>query len=174
MTLRSDSYSSTAEVTAFTRHLLGGQTAYNSTTTPTVTEIEKFIDRASANLNMALAQVGFHVPLNSTNANSTAKLVCDDWVTQRATEYTELTQRGAGFNESEDSRAGFFMNLTKSARTFAEENRMGLLRLGAHFTYNLSDGLKFTGETIQDERTDKDDTSLEKPKFKRGLFDNEE
>ena len=46
MTLRLDSYASVAEVTAFTRHLLDGQSAFNSTTRPTVTELEKFIDRA--------------------------------------------------------------------------------------------------------------------------------
>jgi hypothetical protein len=53
MAIRGDSYSSTGEVKAFTRHLLNGQSNFNSTTRPTVTELEKFIDRASGVLNLA-------------------------------------------------------------------------------------------------------------------------
>jgi len=59
MAIRADSFSSTSEVKAFTRHLLDGQSAFNSTTRPTATELEKFIDRASGVLNVAIARAGF-------------------------------------------------------------------------------------------------------------------
>ena len=59
MTLRADSYGSTGEVKAFTRHLLDGQTAFNSTTRPTQADLDKFIDRTSGVLNIALASSGF-------------------------------------------------------------------------------------------------------------------
>jgi hypothetical protein len=58
MTLRADSYSSVNEVLAFTRYHLDGQNAFNSTTQPTVTEVEKFVDRASGLLNVALKGEG--------------------------------------------------------------------------------------------------------------------
>src|SRR5512145_2945202 len=108
MAIRADSYSSTSEVKAFTRHLLDGQSAFNSTTRPTGTELEKFIDRASGVLNLALGGGGF-AP-SSVIANSTAKLACDDWVTSRAAEYVELTQRGTGYSDAEGSRTAAFRN----------------------------------------------------------------
>ena len=48
MAIRSDSYSSIAGIVSGTRHLLDGQTTFNSTTIPTVTEVEVFVDEASA------------------------------------------------------------------------------------------------------------------------------
>ena len=167
MTLRADSYSSTAEVTAYTRHLLDGQSAFNSTTRPTGTELEKFIDRASGVLNNALANVGLTVPVS----NSTAKLSCDDWVTGQAAKYVELTQRGTGYSEAEGSRIPSFTGIHKAALDFARENGLGFKRLGAAVSHKSSEGLKFTGEDATSERAYLDDTSLRQPAFRRGLFE---
>ena|SRR5690242_16305561 len=170
MTLRADSFSSAAEVTAFTRHLLDGQSAFNSTTRPTVTELEKFIDRASGVLNLALAQGGF-TPANVI-ANSTAKLAGDDWVTCRAAEYVEITQRGVGYSDAEGSRTSYFRNLTKSAEQFVSMNSLGFVRLGVNQAYKKGDGLAFTGLDAQSERADPSDTTLAQPFAVRGQFDN--
>ena len=171
MAIRADSYSSTTEVKAFTRHLLDGQTGFNSTTRPTSTELEKFIDRASGVLNVALSQKGFRP--SSVYANSTAKLSCDDWVTARSAEYVELTQRGTGFSDSEGSRTSAFRNLVKGANEFVDLNSLGIIRLGVTPTYRASDGLAFTGLDVQADRADPDDSTLEQPKFTRGQWDSE-
>ena len=170
MSIRSDSYSSTSEVKAFTRHLLNGQTAFNSTTRPTGTELEKFIDRASGVLNLALAASG--IMPSAIKANSTATLTCDDWVTARASEYVELTQRGVGHNDGEGSRTSAFRNLTKSANEFVETNSVGFVYLGVTKMHKLSAGLAFTGLDAQSSRTDPSDTSLEQPFATRRQFDN--
>lgn len=170
MAIRADSYSSTSEVKAFTRHLLNGQSAFNSTTRPTGTELEKFIDRASGVLNLALAQAGFHPA--DVRGNSTAKLACDDWTTTRAAEYVELTQRGVGYSDAEGSRTASFTNLIKSAEQFTQLNRLGFVRLGVEQEYKLSDGLAFTGMDKQADRSDPQDTSMEQPFASRRQFDN--
>lgn len=170
MAIRSDSYSSTAEVKAYTRHLLNGQTAFNSTTRPSGTELEKFIDRASGVLNVALAQAGF-VTAN-VRANSTAKLACDDFVTVRSAEYVEITQRGTGYSDAEGSRTAYFGRLYKSANEFVSMNTLGFIRLGVTQTNKLSGGLTFTGLDAQSQRSDPDDTSLEQPFATRHQFDN--
>jgi hypothetical protein len=170
MTLRGDSFSSTAEVTAWTRTLLDGQTAFNSTTRPTATELEKFIDRASGVLNVALSNAGF-TPSAVYN-NSTTKLACDDWVTQKAAMYVEITQRGTGYNTAEGSRLAAF-NMGPDAIEFVNMNSLGFVRLGVSQGKKLSDGLAFTGLAAQKDRTDQDDTSLEQPVFKRHQFDNQ-
>ena len=125
MAIRADSFSSTSEVTAYTRHLLDGQSSFNSTTRPTVTEMEKFIDRASGILNVAISNEGF-TP-SDVYGNSTAKLACDDWVTQKAVMYTELTQRGTGYSVEEGSRTAAKAETGREI----EGRRYGTRRAGA-------------------------------------------
>lgn len=169
MSLRADSYSSTTEVKAVTRYLLGGQTAFNSTTLPTGTELEKFIDRASGSLNLALAATGFNAA--DIRANSTAKLSLDDWVTGKAATWVEITQRGQGFGEGEGSRIFSFSNLTKSALDFAKSNELGFKRLGVKVASPDHQGLAFTGLTKAGLRNDPTNTGLEQPFARRNQFD---
>jgi hypothetical protein len=170
MAIRGDSYSSTSEVKSFTRHLLNGQSTWNSTTRPTLTDVEKFIDRASGVLNLALAAGGFTPSV--VYANSTTKLAADDWTTARASEYAELTHRGVGYSDAEGSRTAAFRNLTKSANEFVAANSLGFVRLGVTQAYKMSDGLAFTGMDAQSERSDPDDTSRAQPFATRHQFDN--
>ena len=169
MAIRGDSFSSAAEITAYTRHLLDGETLFNSTTRPTVTELETFIDRASGVLNVAIAGEGF-TP-SAVYGNSTAKLSCDDWVTQKATKYVELTQRGTGYSAEEGSRTAAF-SMTKDAQEFAEANAIGFIQLSIVQGIKLSDGLAFTGLDAQADRADRTNTALEQPYAERDQFDN--
>ena len=172
MAIRADSYSSTSEVKAFTRHLLDGQSTWNSTSRPTLTDMEKFIDRASGVLNSALASAG--LPPANVRANTTAKLSADDWVTARASEYAELSRRGAGYSDGEGSRTAAFRNLYKSAEEFVAANSLGFIRLGVTQTTKLSSGLVFTAQDAQADRPDRSDTSLEQPFAERKQWDNPE
>src|SRR3990167_9908882 len=167
MTIRGDSYSTTSEVKALTKHLLDGQSGFNSTTRPTSTELEKFIDRASGALNVSLSKHGLTTPVS----NTTAKLLCDDWVTSRAVELVELTQRGLGFSGEEGSRTGAFKGLYAQADEFAEANALGFKRLGVGVAHPKHEGLAFTGMATQANRADPSDASLAQPAFRRGLFD---
>lgn len=169
MAIRGDSYSSTAEVKAFTRHLLDGQSAFNSTTLPTATEIERFIDRASGILNVALWKNGFNP--SAIRANSTAKLAADEWVTSRAVAYVELTQRGEGFSQAEGSRHVSFTNLHKMAEDFVCAEAVGFKYMGVAVAKPSYLGLAFTGLTAQKDRADPGDTSKEQPMFTRRRFD---
>lgn len=162
-----DFYGSITEVRAYTRHLLGGQSNFNSTTRPTATDIQEFLIRASGILNAALAGRGLVVPIT----NSTARLACDDWTVARATEYTEITQRGTGYSDAEGSRVRLFAGLHRSAGEFAKENELGFKRLGVPTAHKRSEGLGFSGATAQANRRDPDNPALERAKFRRGLFD---
>lgn len=168
MAIRSDSFSSTAEVKAFTRHLLDGQSAFNSTTRPRLTELEKFIDKASGVLNLALSVGGF-TPSAVYN-NSTSKLACDDWVTNYAVRYVELTQRGTGYSEQDGSRSAAF-KMTKDATAFVKDMSVGFVNLGVSQKVQHADGLQFTGMTRQDQRADPNDTTKEQPFASRRQFD---
>jgi len=170
MTIRADSYGSVAEVAAYTRHLLDGETTYTGTTRPSLTEVEKFIDRASGYLNVALRTTGLHTPI----ANSTAKLACDDWVVSKAAEYVELTQRGTGYSEAEGSRIPSFRSMHKDAISFANEFTLCFKELGVTVDRSLASGLAFTGLDAQHERNDPDDSDMVQPMFSRHRFDQDD
>ena len=169
MAIRADSYGSRDEVTAYIRHLLDGQTSLNHLTRPTITEVEKFIDRASGILNMSFRNAGF-AP-SAITANSTAKLLADDWVVNRAAAMAELTQRGTGFDGKEGSRTAGLLSLNGDADEYVKSIALGLKREGIAVGNPVHQGLTFTAFDKDSERSDPDSTTLEQPKFKRGLFD---
>ena len=169
MTIRSDSYSSTAEVTAVTRHLLDGESGFNSITRPTITELEKFIDRSSGVLNMAFLGAGF-TPADII-ANSTAKLSGDEWVTVHAAQWAEITQRGAGWSDEQNQRLGQ-QAMMKDAAEYVAMVMPGLKEAGITTGKPSYQGLTFTGLTAQKDRVDPDDTSITQPSFTREQWDN--
>jgi len=161
-------YGTIAEVVAFTRHLLDGGSSFSTSTRPTDTEVSKFLERASAVMNGALATFGFTTPITDAQV----KPALDDWVIQRAAEYVELTQRGVGYGEGEGSRTAAFNNLAKSAYDYVKMYALGWQRLGASQGYGgKSAGLAFTGLDAQSQRVDPDDSTLEQPLFTRRQFD---
>lgn len=170
MAIRADSYSSTSEVKAFTRHLLDGQSAFNSTTRPTSVELEKFIDRASGALNSAIPSIGYSAA--AVRANSTAKLACDDWVTAQAAMYVEMTQRGTGFSDAEGSRTWYFKGLYGRATEFLKEFKLSFANMNIPKAFSSSNGLQFTGLDAQADRSDQHDTGRAQPFAQRGQFDN--
>lgn len=171
MAIRGDSYGTIAEVVPLVRYLLDGQVSFSNATVPTQGEVEKFIDRASGVLNIALKQAGFTTPINSTNANSTAKLVCDDWVVAEAAAMVEMTKIGVGYGDLTGSRAGAFRGLHERARQFVNDNALGLKFEGATVTRKVSDGLQYTGLDAESQRSDPTDSTVEQPKFRRKLHD---
>lgn len=171
MTIRGDSFSSVADVVTLTRHLLNGQTTFNSTTRPTVTEVEGFIDECSGMLNLSLRGAGF-AP-SAVYANSTAKQAMDSWVRLKTVSFVNFAQPYQGLNGMQDSPADLFANMLGDASKFVQSYKFALINAGISQAVKASDGLQFTGQTVQSDRSDPSDTSMEQPKFTRGMFDND-
>lgn len=166
MPIATNSYGSVAEIVALTRLYLKGQTTYNSTTIPRGTEVEKFIDRASGVLNLALMNGGFAIPITQADA----KLACDDWVVTMAAAYVEAAQPFEGLEEN--SREITISRLGELATKFVHDNQAGFGALGVSSQPGSdSNAVVFTGETAFKDRTDPTNTGLEQPKFLRGQFD---
>lgn len=173
MTLRDDSFGSVEEVTAYTRHILRGQSAFNSTTQPSVSEVEKMIDRQSAQLNEAIQAAGF-AP-STVRSNSTAKLSCDDYVVVQVAGHVELTQPGEGFAGDANNRSGQFLTLLgMSPDEFVDTKTQAWQRAGIAVADSVSQGLTFTGLDRHSERSDPDDTTREQPLFRRHKFEHDE
>ncbi len=165
MTLAANSYGTVAEVEALTRVYMAGELGFNASTHPTLTEVEKFIDRCSGVLNLALASAGFTVPVTQVDA----ALACDNWVVTMAARYVETSQPYAGIEDN--PRGGLLSDLDDEAKAFVQMNQAGFGALGVAQAAADSNGVIFTGMTAQRDRTDPLDSSLEQPKFSRGMFD---
>ncbi len=165
MAIRGDSYGTVAEVLAYTRHVLGGESTFSENTNPTLSEVEDFIDRASGVLNNAV--IGAGLSHSSLRANSTAKLACDDWVILRAVEQVELTRGGTGHDGRQEAVASMY----DEAAMFVAGYRQSWVRASITEDHRTSEGLGFSGLDVRSERTDPDDSTREQPKFRRGLFD---
>jgi len=170
MALSGSSYSSVADVLAWSRPFIEGETTFNSTTRPTLTEVESFIDDASSLLNTALAGGGF----SSTNIklNSTATKSCDIWVRGKAVSFVENVHAVQGFGAEDESNVNVLLSMPSDAQKFVKANALAFKRLNVTVTDASSDGLTFTGQTLRADRADPDDTSLEQPTFTRKQFDN--
>lgn len=166
MALDANSYSSVADVAAWTRHLLDGESSFAVTTRPTLSEVEGFIDDASAMLNDAIAAHGFSVPITAAGP----KRSCDLWVRAKAAAYVELTQRAQGFDGQDGNRSSAFLNLFEDAFAFVAQHAKGWKQQGVTVSESVSEGLSFTGLKKHSERTDPDSTTIEQPMFRRRQF----
>ncbi len=170
MSLRGDSYSSAEDVAVWTRHLIEGETTFNTTTAPTLTEVEDLIDEVSSILNIAFRNGGF-AP-SAIKLNSTATQSADFWTRTWATSMVELTAPFQGLGGEDGDRSSLMRDIEGDAEAFVKNHALGFKREGVTVSDPESQGIAFTGETKQSDRVDKDNTSLEKPLFKRHQFDN--
>ena len=160
-------YSSIDEITPYCRMFLDGEISFSDSTAPTETEVTAVIDRLCGVLNMALQRQGINAPIT----NSTAKLACDDWVTRFTVNEVKRMAPGVGFSDQNENTVTSYKGLIDSAMQFAKDNRLAFVDLGVAQTRKLSDGLAFTGQDEQSDRSDRDDSSLEQPLFERHQFD---
>lgn len=138
MAIGANSYGSVAEVAALTgRYTNAG--SYDGTTRPTLTQVEKFIDRVSGMLNLLLAEAGFAIPVTQADA----KLVCDEFVVEQAVQLCHGANGAGPFAPgSERLRARTaFQIISGEASEFVSEHAVGFEFLGATRSRNLTYGL---------------------------------
>jgi hypothetical protein len=151
MAIGAHSYGSVAEVAALTpRYTNAG--SYDATSQPTLTQVEKLIDRVSASVNVILAQMGFAVPVTQADV----KLMLDDFVVEQVVQLCHSAHGAGPFAPSSEQlrvRSAFRV-ITDEARAFIEASATGIENLGATRTYGGVYGLAATlvdddDETLQ-------------------------
>lgn len=118
MAIAASSYGSVAEVLAYTRHLLtDGNPTFTADTRPSLSEVERFLDRRSAILNACLAENGYTVPVSTPQA---ARDILAHFAVQGAAADAELTARSAGASPEggEDRREKQFLKEFDKACAF--------------------------------------------------------
>ncbi len=130
MAIGANSYGTVAEVGALTPlYATATGTTYDTTTRPTLAQVEQMIDRTSSILNIALASAGFTVPVSQADA----KRALDEFVVAQVVELCHAAN-GAGpyAPGSDEMRAGTpFRTITREAAKFVDEYAPGLEALGA-------------------------------------------
>lgn len=158
-------YSSVNEIAPMVRHLLDGSSAFSTTTTPTAEEVTTILRRLSGVLDTALAAAGFSVPID----DPTAKLSCDEWTLRQAVAELRAMYPHMGLGEQETPRRP---DVFAEAMAFAKMQAQAFRNLGLAVTTVTSEGLTFTAYDKHSQRSDPDNSTLEQPKFRRGMFDN--
>jgi hypothetical protein len=161
MAIGSNSYGSVDEVEALTlRYTDNG--SYDADTRPTLTQVEKFIDRVSGILNVLLAQAGFEVPVSQADA----KLALDDFAVDQAAQLCHAANGAGpyapGSTELRGRRAR--SAIIEEAEAFIASHAAGFEALGATRDRHLTDGLAC--------RTEDDDGDELVPFFDRAQMGN--
>lgn len=146
MALDTNSYGSVAGVVAYVRHMTNAMGTFDSSTSPTLTEVEAFLDQSSDMLNGWLARNKYTIPV--TQADCVA--ILSRYANWGAAGLCELSMRNSGYSaEDENRRENKFLKLFNQAETFI--NSGALAQLGAAQTTDslppALSGLRFGGQT---------------------------
>jgi len=162
MAIGDNSYGSIAEIEALVGRYTdeGGLTA---ATRPARADVERYIDRVSAIVNVALAQAGFDIPVTQTDA--VAALA--DFVVDHVVQLCHAANGAGPYAPGAESLRGRRPRaaILQEAFDFVADFAPGLEALGATRTSSLTNGL---GCRIRDEAGN----DLVPP-FQRGMISNE-
>jgi len=162
MAIGANSYGSVAEVETLTQQYTA-HGVYTAATRPTLTQVEKFIDRVSGMVNLVLAREGFAVPVSQADA----KLALDELATEQAAFLCHEANRAGPYAPgSETLRGGSpFEVIRREIEGGIGKNGAGLAALGATRSRALTYGLQC--------RTETDDGETIEPVFQREMMGNE-
>ncbi len=159
MAIADNSYGSVDEVAALTRRYTNKSAAYDATTTPTITQVEKFIDRLSGRLNVMLAEAGFVTPVSQPDA----KLALDDFVVTEVVDYCHWVNSAGRFMNTKRLRGKTPAAVVDGeAADFIQLHAVGFSELGATRTRKLTYGMTY--------RDTDDNGDTIKPMFQRSAF----
>jgi len=140
MAIGDNSYGSVDEVEALTTRYLNSSGAYDATTQPTQTQVEKFLDRVSGILNVLLAEAGFAIPVEQADA----KLALDDFSVDMAVQLCHATHGAGPLAPGSEQLRGRLPRaaIIEAAREFISDLADGLEQLGATRDRTITDGLE--------------------------------
>lgn len=132
-------YGTVANVAALTgRYTSSGE--FTSSTRPTKADVQGFINRISALVNVLLAEQGFSIPVTQMDA----KLAIDDFVINQVVQLCHAANGAGPYAPGSESLRGQtpMKIVLKEAEAFIGDHAAGLEALGAARTRDLSFGLQ--------------------------------
>jgi hypothetical protein len=132
MAIAANSYGSAAEVAALCR-VYTNAGAFDTTTVPTLANVEGFIDQISAIANTALAAQGFKIPVSQPDA----KRAIDSIVNQLSSDMTHAANSAGRFFSERALTGGLSVmaSVRKDIYDWVSDNATGLTALGAERSF---------------------------------------
>jgi hypothetical protein len=161
--LDANTYGTVVGVAAYTRRLANSNSTFDTTTRPTLVEVEAFLDQCSDVLNGWLARAGYVIPVTHADAAR----VLARYANLGAAGHVELSQRPGGYDaEDENRRENKFLDMFMLAEAYIESG--ALAALGAAIVSGSLpspvSGLRVGGRTLSGQQL--------RPIFRRTSFGN--
>lgn len=165
MTVGANSYGSALGVAAFVPRYASGSgdsATFTTSTKPTLTQVEGWIDSVSGLCNAMLAEAGFTIPVTDSDVVGSLALFVNEEVASLA----EGVNGSGRFGPTSKvlGKRGRFALMLDDVKLFIEANKAGFERLGAARSYSATAGLAFRDT---DERG-----NATSPIFQRAAFGN--
>lgn len=155
MAISANSYGSAGNVAALVPKYANGSGVFDTTTRPTLTQVETYIDQVSGALNSMLAEQGFEIPVTQADVKQALEMFVNE-------EVASIAQGINGGGRFGPSNAGYtssrFKLINDDINNYIKGNAIGFERLGAVRTSNNLD-IAYNADDRQ-------------PIFQRGAFGN--
>lgn len=126
MSTGANSYGSAADVAALTPRFTASG-VYTSATRPALAQVEAWIDRVSATLNILLAEQAFEIPVTQSDC----ALALAQFVATEVADLCNYANSAGRFFQNQQYTTGPFQAIQKEAADFIEKHAEGFAALGA-------------------------------------------
>lgn len=159
MSVSARSYGAVTDVEALTPRFTNIG-AYDTTTRPTLVQVERWMDRVSSTLNILLAEAGFQIPITQADCALTLAL----FVSTEVADLCNYSNSAGRFFQNQNYVTGPWQAIQKEAAEFIGKHAEGFEKLGATRSASGLNGL--------DVRTTDDNGADIEPWFSRKQFGN--
>lgn len=157
MSVGANSYGAASDVAALAKRFTSSG-SFTTTTNPTLAQVESWIDRVSATLNILLAEQNFHVPITQADC----QLMLALFVSTEVADLCNYANSAGRFFQNQNFVTGPWQAIQREAAEFIEKHAEGFEKLGAARTAEGLNGL--------DARTTDDAGNRIEPFFSRTQF----
>jgi hypothetical protein len=151
MSIDRNSYGSTGGVAALTPRLANSSGVFDTTTTPTLLQVQTFLDEVSGMMNIMLAEHGFVTPVVQPDCVHALDL----FVNQESAAMCEGVRGSGRFGPgvTRGNPKGRFTLMSQDVRDFLSNYAAGFERLGAARAHDLTSGVAFRDTAESGEST---------------------
>lgn len=160
MALAANSYGTGSDVAALTPRFTNNG-VYDTTTRPTLAQVEAWVDRVSAALNILLAEQNFHIPVTQADC----KLMLALFVSTEVADLCNYANSAGRFFQNQNYVTGPWQAIQKEAADFIAKHAEGFEKLGAART---AAGLNGLDARITDDAGNSIEPFFTRTQFSRG------
>ena len=170
MAVDSNTYGAVAGVEGLARELTKGSATagtFDTSTVPTLAQVEALLDDGARLLNLRLAGLGFTTPVTDTTVKAMLAPVNEKYGLAMAWRSREMAKAEASESTQGDR---WYREFERDVKELLAGNGKALITLGIGRTSELSAGLYAGGISIDDKEDVDDDDDRVAPGFKRDQF----